>query len=76
MAELEAESCAFLVCDALGLDTSRSSFAYLATWTDDPATILPAAQHAATLSDRILEALTEPLPIPTEAQNVRVPVAL
>lgn len=27
--ELEAESCAFLVCDALGLDSSQYSFAYL-----------------------------------------------
>ncbi len=75
VAELEAESCAFLVCDALGLDTSRSSFAYLADWTDNPEQVLPAAQHAAKLSDRILEALTEPPPIPPEAHDVRVLVA-
>ena len=73
VAELEAESCAFLVCDALGLDTSKSSFAYLANWTDNPEQILPAAQHAAKLSDRILEALTEPPPVLLEPHGVRVP---
>ena len=75
VAELEAESCAFLVCDALGLDTSKSSFAYLANWADDPAAVLPTAQHAAKLSDRILEALTEPPFVPPEAHGVRVPAA-
>lgn len=30
--ELEAESTAFVVCDALGLDTSAYSFSYLASW--------------------------------------------
>lgn len=67
VAELEAESCAFPVCDARGLDTSRSSFAYLAHWTDHPEQVLPAAQ----LSDRILEALNEPRPVPPEAHGVR-----
>jgi antirestriction protein ArdC len=52
--ELEAESCAFLVCDALGLDTSSFSFAYLANWADEPMQILPAAERACKVADEIL----------------------
>lgn len=52
--ELEAESCAFLVCDALGLDTSQYSFPYIANWTDDPNEILPAAEKACKVADEIL----------------------
>ncbi len=33
VAELEAESVAFVVCDDLGLDSSAYSFGYIATWT-------------------------------------------
>jgi antirestriction protein ArdC len=32
-AEVEVESVAFIVCDALGLDTSDYSFQYIATWS-------------------------------------------
>jgi antirestriction protein ArdC len=32
LAELEAESTAYVVCNALGLDTSDYSFGYVATW--------------------------------------------
>lgn len=32
LAELEAESTAYVVCQALGLDTSDYSFGYVATW--------------------------------------------
>jgi hypothetical protein len=32
VAELEAESVAFVVCDGLGLDSSAYSFGYIATW--------------------------------------------
>lgn len=58
--ELEAESCAFVVCDALGLDTSSYSFTYLASWTDDPKELLAAGQQAATTASELLEALAEP----------------
>ena len=59
--ELEAESCAFLVCDALALDTSRYSFAYLAGWAERPGELLAAAQRACGVADAILTALAEPL---------------
>ncbi|MGI6622549.1 MAG: hypothetical protein ACOX4T_05340 [Acetivibrionales bacterium] len=32
-AEVEAESVAFVVCSALGLDTHEYSFEYIATWS-------------------------------------------
>lgn len=55
--ELEAESAAFLTCDALGLDTSSYSFAYISTWADDPDEILPAAERACKVADEILAAI-------------------
>jgi hypothetical protein len=57
LCELEAESCAFIVCHALGLDTSRYSFPYLLSWTDDPSELLPAAERSCKVAERILEAL-------------------
>jgi uncharacterized protein DUF955 len=33
LAELEAESTAYVVCQSLGLDTSDYSFGYVATWS-------------------------------------------
>ena len=33
LAELEAESVAYIVCDALGIDSSDYSFGYVATWS-------------------------------------------
>lgn len=32
LAELEAESCAFVTCSSLGIDSSAYSFGYVATW--------------------------------------------
>ena len=32
LAELEAESTAFIVCGRIGMDTSEYSFGYVATW--------------------------------------------
>jgi antirestriction protein ArdC len=36
IAELEAESTAFVICDALGIDSGAYSFAYVANWSTDP----------------------------------------
>jgi antirestriction protein ArdC len=57
--ELEAESCAYLTCDALGLDTSRYSFPYLANWADHPKDILPAAQRACKTADLLTKVISE-----------------
>lgn len=58
--ELEAESCAYLVCYSLGLDTSRYSCAYLASWADDVAELLPAGERALKAADDIMGALVVP----------------
>ena len=55
LCELEAESVAYLVCDALGLDSSAYSFPYLARWADTPEEVLPAAERACKVADSILE---------------------
>lgn len=57
LCELEAESCAFIVCQSLGLNTSRYSFPYLLSWVNDPSELLPAAERACKAAERILEAL-------------------
>lgn len=59
-AEVEAESTAFVVCQALGLDTGAFSFPYVATWADshDPLKAVAASgQRIATAALRILDAL-------------------
>ena len=38
--EVEVESVAFIVCDALGLDTSGYSFAYVARWSGGAAELV------------------------------------
>ena len=47
LCELEAESCAFLVLHELGLDTSRYTFPYLASWAEHPDELLVAGEKAA-----------------------------
>jgi len=68
--ELEAESCAYLVCDSLGLDTSNYSFAYIANWANDPKELLTAAEKACKAADTLLETL-EPLINPVEKEWLR-----
>jgi antirestriction protein ArdC len=63
-AELEAESVAFSVCSALGLDTSSYSFGYLATWAKEDAIemLKDSAARIQKTADAILsavEAVTE-----------------
>ena len=55
--ELEAESCAFLVLHELGLDTSRYTFRYLASWTDHPDELLVAGEKAARAAAGMVAAL-------------------
>lgn len=58
--ELEAESCAFLVLYDLGLDTSRYTFPYLASWTKHPEELLVAGENAAKVAEEVLNALRPP----------------
>lgn len=62
--EVEAESAAFVVCHALGLDTAGYSFPYVAGWAigtgdgaDPAAAVLRAGERIARAAGRILEAL-------------------
>ena len=55
--ELEAESCAFLVLHDLGLDTSRYSFAYLASWIEKPEELLEAGERASRAAAEVVQAL-------------------
>src|SRR5690606_35760778 len=54
-AELEAETAAFLVCHALGIDTSSYSFAYLASWTDGLEDLIQAGDRASKAANQILD---------------------
>ncbi len=61
LAELEAESVAFVVCDELGLDSSAYSFGYIATWSgggdDADKAISGSAQRINTAARNIFEQL-------------------
>lgn len=57
LAELEAESAAYLTLDQLGLDTSAYSFAYLASWTDDLERLITAGDNASKAANQLLDQL-------------------
>lgn len=56
--ELEAETTAYLVCHALGIDTSSYSFAYLAGWAGDLEPLIKAGERASKAANTILNTLT------------------
>ena len=56
--EVEAESVAFVVASALGLDTSDYSFAYVARWAEGDAELVAATAKRVTVAARtIVESL-------------------
>ena len=58
IAEVEVESVAYSVCDALGLDTGDYSFAYVARWAGgESALIKDTAQRVVRCASGILQAL-------------------
>ena len=57
-AELEAETTAYLVCHALGVNTSGYSFAYLAGWAGNLEALIQAGERASKAADTILNTLT------------------
>lgn len=72
--EVEAESVAYVVCGAAGLDTTSYSVGYVAEWaeaTSDPERVLLATAEAVLrVSRRIIESLpTDSEPIPQEPMN-------
>ena len=56
--EVEVESVAYIVCDALGLDTSDYSFTYVARWSEGSRELVrDSSQRAVACSQRILRGL-------------------
>lgn len=74
-AELEAETTAFLVSHALGIDTSTYSFAYLAGWTDSLEDLIQAGDRASKAADQILEHLQADPDTPTAEPSTDTPTA-
>lgn len=56
-AEVIVESVAYTVCRSIGLETSKSSVAYVAGWTDDPKTMKQFASTIDALAKRLEKAL-------------------
>jgi ABC-type sulfate transport system substrate-binding protein len=54
---LEAESVAYIVCGALGIDSGQSSWGYLASWGADASTVRQAGQCIQETAECILQAL-------------------
>ena len=57
--ELIAESCAFVVCLRLGIDTSSYSFSYLKSWLQDPKELGEVADVVQKISSRIINELAD-----------------
>ncbi len=64
LAELEAESTAYVVCQAVGLETGDYSFGYVATWAGGGdaavAGIRASGERIQLAADRVLAALATP----------------
>ena len=59
--EVEVESVAYIVCDAIGLDTSDYSFAYVARWSEGSTDVLKeTGERVISCAKQILAALEEP----------------
>jgi hypothetical protein len=57
--EAIAEGCAFVVCAAIGLDTSSYSAAYIAGYADDPDRLRESMTRIKALSADILDRIAE-----------------
>ena len=70
-AEIEAESVAYIICQAAGLTTAAYSFGYVAHWSGgDPAAVKDTAERVVTTARTILDATglhADPVPAPTAA---------
>ncbi|MCL6522700.1 MAG: ssDNA-binding domain-containing protein [Firmicutes bacterium] len=58
-AETEAESVAYVVCAARGLDTSRYSFAYVLGWAQDPKLVRESGERIQAAARRMVERVEE-----------------
>ena len=61
VAEVEVESVAYIVCDAIGLDSGDYSFAYVARWSEGSTDLLKeTGERVISCAKQILAALEEP----------------
>jgi hypothetical protein len=58
-AETEAESVAYVVSAALGLDTSRYSFGYVLGWAHDPKLVRESGERIQATAGRMIDRLQE-----------------
>lgn len=75
MRELEAESVAFCILSAMGIDSSRVSFGYIATWAESSGAetikeIVSSGQRILDASRRILNSIEETSSVPVELATV------
>ena len=57
--ELIAESCAFVICLRLGIDTSSYSFSYLKSWMKDPKELGEVADCVQKIASKVINELAE-----------------
>ncbi len=57
VAEVEVESVAYIVCDAIGLDSGAYSFAYIARWAEGSPQLVRAGERAIRCAGSILKCL-------------------
>ena len=80
--EVEAESTAYVVLDALGFDSAAYSFGYVASWAEgDKDALTKAGANITRASQQILDAIldaasTEPAPAPVIADAAEIPAPL
>ena len=65
--ELEAETTAFVACQAVGLDTGDYSFTYLAHWAESHEDLLKLGDRAIKAADTIAAAITTAAPLSAAA---------
>ena len=69
-AEIEAESVAYILCQAAGLTTAAYSFGYVAHWSGgDPANVKTTAERVVTTARTILERTGVLTPVPAPEQQ-------
>ncbi|MGH9709410.1 MAG: DUF1738 domain-containing protein, partial [Candidatus Acidiferrales bacterium] len=64
--ETEAEAVAFVVCQAIGLETGTASADYISLWNGDAAVLLESLELVQRTAAEIITAITPDKPLPPE----------
>ena len=64
--ETEAEAVAFVVCQAIGLETGTASVDYISLWSGNAAVLLESLEFVQRIATEIIAAITPDKPLPTE----------